>query len=32
MLKNKGARVIRKHSFQHGFCFPDGKSKEAAQI
>ena len=28
MLKNKGARVIGKHPFQHRFWCPDGKSNE----
>ena len=29
MLKNKGARAIGKHLFQHRFWYPDGKSDEA---
>ena len=32
MLKNKGARVIGKHPFQHRFWCPDGKSNEAVFI
>ena len=29
MLKNKGARAIGKHPFQHCFWYPDEKSNKA---
>ena len=32
MLKNKGARAIGKHPFQHRFWCLDGKSNEAVFI
>ena len=32
MLKNKGARAIGKHLFQHRFWCPDGKSNEAVPV
>ena len=28
MLKNKGARVLGNHPFQHRFCATDGNSNE----